>query len=148
MGACEKSFCSDGSDVQLSAGVCTCDDGEVVEDADCLSTDASSVRPVVGHWSGEVTDLGSLYPVCITVGKDSSGTDRYDTLQCTGELSYRGRWNDTWVFEEKIFDNSRRIDGRVELTNVSKNVLSWEWHTDGAASPRATATLDEVDSCE
>jgi hypothetical protein len=102
---------------------------------------SKSSYPIVGTWSGQLTQPG-MAPFTVTAqirgirGK-ARNTVQYTGINCTGHWVYRGRPRKAFRFRE-VIDTGRSTKckgvGLVTLTPHGKNQLIYRFHGGGVIS--------------
>lgn len=110
-----------------------------------MSLAAAGDDPIVGRWSGEITEQDpggtSKYTYTIQFDSPSHGTTNYPSYHCTGELSGSRAADNTYSYTEKINDGDCD-GGHLELKLVNHNTISMVWSpVTGTKDDTASGTL-------
>lgn len=102
---------------------------------------------VHGEWRGTVTQRGyGDYPVEMIVEGlergEAAGVVNYHSLDCSAELTYEGRGEETYIFSERK-TKGRCLEGRIEVRPLDGNELEWNWYAQRAQEPLVTGTLSQ-----
>ena len=96
-----------------------------------MSLLAAGDDPIVGRWSGEITEQDpggtSKYTYTIQFDSPSHGTTNYPSNQCTGELSGSRTADNTYSYTETIKSGDCADGGHVEVKLVNHNTISMVW---------------------
>jgi len=96
-----------------------------------ISLLAAGDDPIVGRWSGQVTeqsgDENTKYPVTIQFDSPSHGSSEYSTYKCNGELTGGPAANSAYSYTEKIKNGSCTDGGHYEVKLVNHDTISILW---------------------
>jgi hypothetical protein len=87
---------------------------------------------LAGNWSGLVTESsGQSYRVDISLAKAGDGTVSYNSLSCSGLLTYLGRHGEKYSYKETITEGAAKCTngGAIELAVVAGegSSLDYKW---------------------
>ena len=107
---------------------------------------AAGDDPIVGRWSGQVTEQNggdnSKYPVTIQFDSPNHGTTDYSTLKCGGELTGSRTAGGTYSYAEKIKSGDCTDGGHLEVKLVNHDTISILWSTQpGSKDDTVSGTL-------
>jgi hypothetical protein len=90
---------------------------------------AAGDDPIVGRWSGQVTEQGdnSKYPYTIQFDSPSHGTTDYSKFKCSGELTGERSADGVYSFTEKIKNGDCADGGHLEVKLVNHDTISVLW---------------------
>ena len=96
-----------------------------------LSLRAAGDDPIVGRWSGEVTEQSggetSKYTITVQFDSASHGSTDYSSFQCTGDLTGSRTADNTYSYTEKIKNGDCDDGGHLQLKLVNHDTMSFLW---------------------
>jgi hypothetical protein len=110
-----------------------------------ISVLAAGDDPIVGRWSGQVTEQGGgakdQYPLTVQFDSPSHGTTDYSTFKCSGELT-GSRTDSTYSYTEKIKNGDCKDGGHLEVKLVNHDTISILWSSQpGSKDDTVSGTL-------
>jgi hypothetical protein len=104
---------------------------------------------MVGHWTGVITEQGSIpqYTLSVHLNLDRNGNPvgkvEYDAFPCAGVWTDARRQGDHWTLQETITDNVDRCAVHVTITleQQSANSLQVALQPVGSDGPPSTGML-------
>ena len=111
-----------------------------------ISLLAAGDDPIVGRWSGQVTEQGGSdndkYLLTIQFDSASHGSTDYSSVPCNGELTGGRNADNTYSYTEKIKSGDCTDGGHLDVKLVNQNTISILWSSEpGGKGETVSGTL-------